>query len=151
MNSAFRWFHLSFSPLPFTSPLSQLFVRPPQTTTLPFCISFSWEWFWSLPPVQCYEPPSTVLQALSIRSNPLNVCHIHCIIIKDLIQVIPEWLSVFAYFLQYKSEFYNKDFVIWTTVSFQSYFSDCIELLQFQLQRMQSIWFWYWASSDFHV
>ena len=24
---------------------SQLFVRPPQTNILPFCISFSWEWF----------------------------------------------------------------------------------------------------------
>ena len=27
---------------------SQLFVRPPQTTILPFCISFSWGWSWSL-------------------------------------------------------------------------------------------------------
>ena len=41
---------------------SQLFVRPPQTTILPFCISFSWGWFWSLPSVQCYEP--IVFQAL---------------------------------------------------------------------------------------
>ena len=32
---------------------SQLFVRPLQTIILPFCISFSWGWFWSLPPVQC--------------------------------------------------------------------------------------------------
>ena len=29
---------------------SQLFVRPPQETILPFCISFPWEWSWSLPP-----------------------------------------------------------------------------------------------------
>ena len=36
---------------------SQLFVRPPQTAILPFCISFSW----SLPPVRCHEPPSIVL------------------------------------------------------------------------------------------
>ena len=43
---------------------SQLFVRAPQTTILPFCISSSWESFWSLPPVQCYKPPSIVLQAL---------------------------------------------------------------------------------------
>ena len=43
---------------------SQLFARPPQTTILPFCISFSWGWSWSLPPVQCHEPPSIVLQAL---------------------------------------------------------------------------------------
>ena len=43
---------------------SQLFVRPPQTTILLFCISFSWGWPWSLPPVQCHKPPSIVLQAL---------------------------------------------------------------------------------------
>ena len=42
----------------------QLFVKHPQTTTLPSCISFSLGWFWSLPPAQCYEPPSIVLQAL---------------------------------------------------------------------------------------
>ena len=52
---------------------SQLFVRLPQTTTLPSCISFSWGWFWSLPPVQCYKPPFIVLQALSTRFNPLNL------------------------------------------------------------------------------
>ena len=52
---------------------SQLFVRPPQTTILPFCISFSWKWFWSLSPVQCFEPPSIFLQKLSISSSPLNL------------------------------------------------------------------------------
>jgi len=54
--------------LPFF--FTQHFVRPPQTTVLPFFISFSWEWFWSQPLVQCYEHPSIVL---SIRSNPLNL------------------------------------------------------------------------------
>ena len=44
----------------------QLSVKPPQTTTLPSCISFSWGWFWSLPPVQCYELPSVVLQAICL-------------------------------------------------------------------------------------
>ena len=42
----------------------QIFVKHPQTTTLPCCISFSWEWLWSLPPVQCYWFPFIVLQAL---------------------------------------------------------------------------------------
>ena len=37
---------------------SQLLVRPPQTTILPFCISFPWGWSWSLSPVQSHEPPS---------------------------------------------------------------------------------------------
>ena len=31
---------------------SQLFVRPPQTAILLFCISFSWGWSWSLSPIQ---------------------------------------------------------------------------------------------------
>ena len=43
---------------------SQLFVKPSQTAIFPSCISFSLGWFWSLPPVQCHEPPSIVLQAL---------------------------------------------------------------------------------------
>ena len=40
----------------------QLFVKPPQITTLPSCFSFSLGWFCSLPPVQYYRPPSTVPQ-----------------------------------------------------------------------------------------
>ena len=43
---------------------SQLFVRPPQTAILPFCVSFSWGWSWSLPPIQCHEPLSIVVKAL---------------------------------------------------------------------------------------
>ena len=42
-------FLLCFSLLFF----SQLFVRPPQTTILSFCISFPCGWSWSLSPVQC--------------------------------------------------------------------------------------------------
>ena len=37
-----------------------------QTTVLPFCISFSWGWPGSLPPVQCHEALSIVLQALCV-------------------------------------------------------------------------------------
>ena len=64
-NSAFKWVSLSFSSLPLAS-FSQLFVRPPQTTILLFCISFSWGWSWSLYPVQCQEPPFIVHQALCL-------------------------------------------------------------------------------------
>ena len=35
---------------------SQQFARSPQTTILPFCISFPWGWSWSLSPLQCHEP-----------------------------------------------------------------------------------------------
>ena len=51
---------------------SQLFVRCLQTAIFPFCISFSWWWFWS-PPVQGYKPPSIVPQALFIRPNLLHL------------------------------------------------------------------------------
>ena len=44
--------------------ISQLFVRPPQTAILLFCISFPWGWSWSLSPVQCHELPSIVYQML---------------------------------------------------------------------------------------
>ena len=45
---------------------SQLFVMPPQTTILPFCISFPWGWSWSLSALQCPEPLSIVHQALCL-------------------------------------------------------------------------------------
>ena len=44
-NSAFSWVYVSLSPFPFTFLLSHLFVKPPLTTTLPSCISFSLGWF----------------------------------------------------------------------------------------------------------
>ena len=65
-NSAFKQEYLSFSTLLFASLLFTLFVSPPQTTILPFCISFPWGWYWSLSPVQCHEPPSIVHQALCL-------------------------------------------------------------------------------------
>ena len=58
---------------------SQLFVRPPQTTTLSFCISFSWGWSWSLPPVQCHKPLPIILQALYQTHSLECICHFYCI------------------------------------------------------------------------
>ena len=45
---------------------SQLFVSPPQTTILHFCISSCWGWSWSLPLTQCYAPLPIVYQALCL-------------------------------------------------------------------------------------
>ena len=42
--------------------------------------------------------------------------------VRDLIKVISEWSSSFPYFLQFKSEFGNKEFMIWDIVSSRSYF-----------------------------
>ena len=42
------------------SVFSQLFVSPPQTAILLFCIFFSWGWSWSLSPVPCHKLLSIV-------------------------------------------------------------------------------------------
>ena len=60
-NSAFKWVYLSFSPCLLLLFYSWLFVRPPQTTILLFCISFPWGWSWSLLSVQCHEPPLSIV------------------------------------------------------------------------------------------
>ena len=61
------------------------------------------------------------------------------------------WLaSCFPYFLQFKSEFCNKVFMTWAQSAPSLIFADCIELLHLQLQRIQSVLFWYWLS-DFDV
>ena len=100
-------------------------------TVLPFCISFSWGWSWSPPPVWCHESPSIVLQVICLS---------------DLIPWI--YLSLplynrkgfdlghsdFPYFLQFKSEFCKKEFMIWAIVSL--IFTDCIELFHLSLQRI---------------
>ena len=61
---------------------------------------------------------------LSLRSNPWNlfVNSTVCITIRDLIYVIRESSCGFPYFLQFKSEFCNKEFMMWGTVSSQSCF-----------------------------
>ena len=114
---------LSLSPLPLASVLySALFKASSDNPFCLFCIFFPWEWSWSLPPVQCHEPPSIVLQALYHILFFDSMCHFYCIIIRDLISVIHGWVSGFPCFLQFKSEFGNKEFMIWDTVSSRSCF-----------------------------
>ena len=121
--SACRWVYLSFSPLPFTSLLFSAICKPPQTTILSFCISFSWGWFWSLPPVQCHKPLSIVLQALCLPDLiPWIYLSLPLYNPKGFDSVIPEWSSGFPYFLQLKSEFCNNEFITWATVSSWSCF-----------------------------
>ena len=43
-NSAFKWYIFPFLLCLACLVFSQLFLRPPQRTILPFCISFSWGW-----------------------------------------------------------------------------------------------------------
>ena len=75
-NAAFSWVYLSLSPLLLLLFFLQLFVRPPQTTTLPFCISIPLGLFWSLPPVKCYISSSIIVLLLIIHYNILFCYHI---------------------------------------------------------------------------
>ena len=85
-NSAFSWVYLSLSPLPFTSLLSSVICEPSSDNYFAFMCFFFFGMFWSLPPVQCHEPLSIVLQALCLSDLILWIYFsLHCIIIKDLI------------------------------------------------------------------
>ena len=70
-NSEFKWVYFSFYLCLLLLFFSQPFVRPPQTITLHFWISFSSGWSWSLYNVTNLCP---YFFRHSIRSNPLNLC-----------------------------------------------------------------------------
>ena len=73
-SSAFRWVYFSFLISFLLLFFSQLFVRPPQTTILPFCIYFSLGWSWSPPPITVSQTSvHSSSGTLLIRSNPLNI------------------------------------------------------------------------------
>jgi len=124
-NSAFRCLYLSFSPLLFTSLLFTAICKGSSDSHFAFLHFFSMGMV--LIPVSCTVSRTSIHSSsgtLSIRSSPLNqsISHFHCIIIRDLIYVIPEWSSGFPCFPQFQSEFGNKEFMIWATVSSWSCF-----------------------------
>ena len=70
-NSAFKWEYLSFSLLPFTSILFPTICKASSDNHFAFLHFFFLGMVWSLPPVQCHEPLSIVLQALCL----LDITH----------------------------------------------------------------------------
>ena len=60
------WHVFPFLPCFFLLFFPQIFVKPPQTITLPSCFSILGGWFWSLLPVQCYEPLFIVLHIICL-------------------------------------------------------------------------------------
>ena len=112
-NSAFKWVYLSFSPLLWLVFFSQLYVRPSKTVILLFCISFLGD---GLDPCLLYSVmnfrPQFIRHSVYQIQSLKSICHFHCIILKDLIQAIPEWSSGLLYFLQLKSDFRNEEFTV---------------------------------------
>jgi len=111
--------YCSLSPLILPSLLSSAIYKPPQTTVLPSCISFSWGWFRSPHPVQCYKPPSIVVQAPCLLDLIPWILLSHSLYNR---KVIRKWPSGFPYLLQFKPEFFNKQLMIWAKVNSRSYF-----------------------------
>ena len=72
-NSAFKWVYLSFSPLLLVLFFPQLFVRPLQTTILPFCISFLGMVLITASCTMSWTSLHSSSGTLSIWSNHLNL------------------------------------------------------------------------------
>ena len=122
-NAAFSWVYLSLSPLPFTSLLFSAICKASWDNHFDFLhfmllgmvlVTTSYKMLW----ISIHSSSGT----LSSRSSPSNLFVTH-IILRNLTEVIPEWLSSFPCFLQFEPEFCNKEFMIWATFSSQSYFS----------------------------
>ena len=96
-------------------------MRPPQTTSLLFCICFSWGWSWSLPPVQCHE-----LLSIIVTIFPWNVPLISPVFLKrSLIFLILSFSSISLHwslrksFLSLLAFHWNSAFK-WVYLSFSS-------------------------------
>ena len=122
-NSAFRCVYLSLSPLLFSSLLFTAICKASSDRHFAFLHFFFLGWSWFLSPVQCHEALFIVLRPSVYQLYSLeSISHFHCIVTRDLILVIAEWSNGLPYFLQFKSEFGNKEFMIWATVNSQSCF-----------------------------
>ena len=128
-------FLLCFSLLFFT----ELFVRPPQTAILLFCISFPWRWSWSLSPVQCHTIHSSS-GTLSIRSRPLNL------FLTSTVQSLGIWFRSYLNGLVVLPTFFNLNLNLAIRSSWSEpqsapglVFLDYIELLHLSLQRIYNL------------
>jgi len=103
----------------------QLFIKSPQTTSRPSCISFSLGWFPPLLPVQCSSRTSvhSFSGVLFTRSNPLNL-YITSTLYSWWIwfKSVPDCPSSFPHFLYFKPEVCYRELMIWATVISGSYF-----------------------------
>ena len=105
--------------LPLASLLFSAIYKVSSDNHFAFLHFFFWGWAWSLPLVQCHKPLSIVLQALCLSD-----------LIPLIYLLLPLYnhkgfdlgLVVFPYFLQFQSEFGNKEFMICATVSYWSCF-----------------------------
>ena len=108
-NSAFRCLCLSFSPLPVTSLLFSAICKASSDNHFAlhfFSLGMAER---SLPPLQCYKPPSTVLRALCLLDLIPRIHLSLPLYNHKRFDLGHTWMAHngFPYFLQFKSEFVN--------------------------------------------
>ena len=117
---------------------SQLFIRPPQTTILAFCISFSWGWLWLPPPIQCHKLPSIVLQVFCL-SDLIPWIYLSLLLYNHKGFDYRSYLNglvVFPIFFNLSLNFAIRSSWSEPHSPPSLVFADCIELLHLQLQRI---------------
>ena len=131
--------YLSISPLPFAFLLFSVICKAcSDNHFFPFCIYFSWGWSWLLPPVQCHEPPSIVLQVLCLSdltpwiylSLPLYNCK------GFWFRSYLNGLVIFPIFFNLSLNFAIRSSWSEPQSAPSLVFADCIELLHLWLQRI---------------
>ena len=112
-NSEFKWGYIFFFPLLFSSLHFTAIFKSSSDNHFALLHYFSMG--------MVLTPVFWTMLGNSIHSSSDTLSDlIPCIYLS--LEVIPEWSSGFPCFLQFKSEFGNKEFMIWVTVSSQSCF-----------------------------
>ena len=137
-SSALCWVYLSLSPLPFTSILFSAICKASSDNHFAFLHSFSWGWFWSSLPVQCYKLLSIVLQILCLSDlipwiywSPILYNH-------KIFDLDHTWMAhwFFPTFFNLSLNFAERSWWSEPQSAQGLVFAYCIELLHLQLQRI---------------
>ena len=123
VNNAFNWVVLFFSPLTFASLLFLVICKFSSDN------HFAFLHFFFLGAILVTTSNTMLQTSFHSSSGTLpdlisleSICHLHCIILKDYIQVIPEWPSGFSCFVQFKPKFCYKVLMVRDTVNSRSSF-----------------------------
>ena len=134
-NSPFKWVSLSFSPLPLASLIFSTICKASSDNHFAFFHFFFLGMV--LITASCTMPRTSIHSSSGTLSDIISwICYCPCIIVRDLIEAIPEWSTGFPYFLHLSLNLAIRS--SWSEPqSAPSLISaDCIELLHLWLQRI---------------
>ena len=133
-NSAFKWVYFSISHLPLAWLLFLAMCRSSSDNNFAFLHLFFIRMV--LITASCTMSQTSDHRSLGALSDLIPCIYLSLPLFSIWFRSYLNGLVVFPYFLQFKSEFANKEFMIWATFSSQSVFTDCIELLHIWLKRI---------------